>query len=233
MEQDMTGFDLKTRRKQLGLTQQEASARMGVSQPYVALLEMGKRKLSGKLLRKAMRLYRLGPEALPPSANPTRPVGADQLARELAALGYPGFAYMKSGWRKNPGEVLVAALAQSDLESRVTEALPWLVLNYPELDKDWLVAQARLGNLSNRLGFVVDLAKSVAERQDGADSSRVHSLAQLKEALRASRLADEGTLCQESLSVRERDWLRENRSDEARFWHLLTKWRPEHLQYAA
>lgn len=229
----MTGVDLRTRRKQLGLTQKEASERMGVSQPYLALLEMGKRRLSVKLLRKAMRLYGLSPAVLPPSSNPVRPVGADQLARQLAALGYPGFAYMKSGWRKNPGEVLMAALAQPDLESRVTEALPWLVLKYPGLDKDWLVAQARLRNLTNRLGFVVDLAKSVAERQDGADSARVHSVAQLKDALRAGRLADEDTLCQQSLSARERDWLRENRSDEAKFWHLLTKWTPEHLQYAA
>jgi|SRR5882762_698427 len=228
----MTGVDLRTRRKELGLTQKEASGRMGVSQPYLALLENGKRRLSGKLLRKAMRGYGLSPVVLPPSSSPTRPVGADRLARGLAALGYPGFAYMKSGWKKNPGEVLMAALAQPNLESRVTEALPWLVVNYPELDKDWLVAQARLGNLSNRLGFVVDLAKSVAERQDGADSARVHLLVRLKDALRASRLAEEDTLCQESLSVRERDWLRENRPDEAKFWHLLTKWRPEHLQYA-
>jgi transcriptional regulator with XRE-family HTH domain len=229
----MTGVDLKTRRKGLGLTQKEASARMGVSQPYLALLENGKRRLSEKLLRKTMHLYGLSPTVLSPSSNPARPVGADQLARELAALGYPGFAYMRSGWKKNPAEVLVTALAQPDLESRVTEALPWLVLNYPELDRDWLVMQARLGNLSNRLGFVVDLAKSVAERHATADSCRVHSLMQLKEVLRASRLDVEDTLCQESLSARERDWLRENRPDEARFWHLLTKWRPEHLQYAA
>jgi transcriptional regulator with XRE-family HTH domain len=229
----MTGADLRTSRKLLGLTQKEASARMGVSQPYLALLEMGKRRLSSSLLRRAMHLYDLSPTVLPPSSEPVRPLGADQLARRLAALGYPGFAYMKSGRRKNPGEVLVAALAQSDLESRVTEALPWLVLNYPEVDKNWLVAQARLGNLSNRLGFVVDLAKSVAERQEGNDSPRVQALVQLKDALCASRLDVEDTLCQKSLSARERDWLRENRTDQAKFWHLLTKWKPEHLQYAA
>jgi transcriptional regulator with XRE-family HTH domain len=229
----MTGADLRTSRKLLGLTQKEASARMGVSQPYLALLEMGKRRLSSSLLRRAMHLYDLSPTVLPPSSEPVRPLGADQLARRLAALGYPGFAYMKSGRRKNPGEVLVAALAQSDLESRVTEALPWILLNYPEVDKNWLVAQARLGNLSNRLGFVVDLAKSVAERQEGNDSPRVQALVQLKDALCASRLDVEDTLCQKSLSARERDWLRENRTDQAKFWHLLTKWKPEHLQYAA
>ena len=233
LEEDMAGVELRAQRKRRGLTQREASARLGVSQPYLALLESGKRRLPEKLLRKAMRLYRLSPAVLPPKENPARPVGADQLARELAALGYPGFAYMKSGWRKNPGEVLVTALAQSDLDPRVTEALPWLVLRYPEMDRDWLVKQARLENLSNRLGFVVDLAKSVADRQDPRGSARSQSLEQLKNALRNSKLDVEDTLCEESLSPQERNWLRENRPDEAKFWHLLTKWRPEHLQYVA
>ena len=62
---------------------------------------------------------------------------------------------MRSGWRKNPGEVLLTALAQPDLESRLTEALPWLMLKYPKLDTKWVVSQARLFGLSNRLGFVV------------------------------------------------------------------------------
>ncbi len=47
-----------------------------------------------------------------------------------------------------------------------------------------------------------------------------------------SRLAKEDTLCQESLSEPERQWLREHRPDEARYWNLLTDWRPESLRYA-
>lgn len=124
------------------------------------------------------------------------------------------------------------ALSQPDLDPRVTEALPWLVLNYPDMDQNWLLRQARLSALSNRLGFVVDLAKSVADRQNTLDSAR-HDLEQFKVALCNSKLEKEDTLCEESLSPRERDWLRENRPDAAKFWNLLTKWRPEHLQYAS
>ena len=40
------------------------------------------------------------------------------------------------------------------------------------------------------------------------------------------------TFGQESLTETERNWLRANRPDEARFWHLLTNWQPEFLQYA-
>ena len=120
----------------------------------------------------------------------------------------------------------MTALAQPDLEPRLTEALPWLLLKYPQLDTGWVVSQARLFGLSNRVGFVVDLAKPLATRQD-----QVACLAKLTELLRASRLDVESTLCQESLSNAERNWLRENRSDEARYWHLLTDWKTDDLQY--
>jgi len=128
--------------------------------------------------------------------------------------------------------VLLAALAQPTLDSRLAEALPWLLLRYPELDGDWLATQARLTNLTNRLGFVVDLAKRVAERNGETDSPRYHALTQLSERLRQSRLDVEDTFGQESLTEAERNWLRTNRPAEAQFWHLLTNWRPEFLQFA-
>ncbi|HKC70368.1 MAG TPA: hypothetical protein VKB60_02040, partial [Terriglobales bacterium] len=71
----------------------------------------------------------------------------------MAALDYPGFAYLRAGWKRNPAEVLVSALAQPNLEPRLTEALPWLLLRYAaQLNRDWLAQQARLYKLSNRLG---------------------------------------------------------------------------------
>jgi hypothetical protein len=138
---------------------------------------------------------------------------------------------VRGGRLKNPGEVLLAALAKPTLDSRVAEALPWLLLRYPDLDCDWLLAQARLSNLTNRLGFVVDLARRVAEGKSETDSPRYHALTRLSEGLRRSRLDVEDTFGQESLSETERDWLRTNRPEEAKFWHLLTNWRPEFLQY--
>ena len=138
---------------------------------------------------------------------------------------------MRGGWLKNPGEVLLTALAQPTLDSRVAEALPWLLLHYPEVDSDWLVMQARLLNLTNRLGFVVDLARRVLERNSETNSSRCHALTHLSEILRSSRLDVEDTFGQESLTETERSWLRSNRPPDAQFWHLLTNWQPEFLQY--
>ena len=55
----------------------------------------------------------------------------DDLAKALAALGYPGFAYLKSGRRTNPAQLLLTALSASDLEVRLAEGLPWVVWQHP------------------------------------------------------------------------------------------------------
>ncbi len=223
---------LKHARAQNGWTQFETARRMGVSQPYWALLESGKRKGPERLVRKAVRVLGLSPTLLPASVPEQSRVSGDELVRALAGLGYPGFAYVRSGWRRNPAEVLLLALQQDELESRVTEALPWLLLRFPDMDTRWLASTARLLNVPNRLGFVADLARRVAERRDGPHSERSRRLGELVAELDNSRLAREDTLSQASLSQAEREWLRNNRPDEARYWNLLTNWRPEHLQYA-
>jgi hypothetical protein len=139
---------------------------------------------------------------------------------------------MRPARKRNPAEVLLTALAQDDLESRLAEALPWLLLRYSDMDQQWLVVQARLLNLSNRLGFVVTLSKEVLVNRGENNSTRYQSLLQLENQLRASRLDREDTLCQVSLSSSEQNWLRQTRPPAAAAWHLLTDWRPHHLQYA-
>ena len=227
----MTGDTLRSARKRRGWTQSEAGARLGVSQAYVALLENNARSVPPKLARKAVRVFGLPPVFLPLTGKRPSKVTPNELTRDFSRLGYPGFAHVRGGWRKNPGEVLLAALAQPELESRVAEALPWLLLNYPNLDNKWLGDQARLLNLTNRLGFVVDLALRVAEKKGEMNSERCQALANLANTLRHSRLEAEDTFAQSSLSDTERNWLRANRGSEADFWHLLTDWRPELLQY--
>jgi hypothetical protein len=61
----------------------------------------------------------------------TPPFCVITLATELASLGYPGFAYLKSRGKKNPAEVLLSALSSNHLEARLVEALPWILLKYP------------------------------------------------------------------------------------------------------
>jgi transcriptional regulator with XRE-family HTH domain len=212
----------------------KAAERLGVSQPYLAMLERGQRPLTPKLAQRAAKVYDLAPTAVPrsPRQLPTR-VNAATLARDLAGLGYPGFAYLRSHrWTpKNPGEVLLGALAQDDLAPRLVEALPWLVLRYSTLDWSWVVREAKMRDLQNRLGFVVGLARQLAVRV--GDARKARSLANLEAHLDRSRLTREDTLCRASLPEPERRWLTEHRPDAAKHWNLLTDWTADALRYAA
>lgn len=230
----MNGYDLRAARLAKGWNQVEAAGRLGVSQSYLAMLERGQRRLTPRLALRAARLYTVSPTAVPPSQpGVTSRVDAATLARDLAGLGYAGFAYMRSRqWTpKNPGEVLLTALAQDNLEPRLVEALPWLVLRYAMLDWGWVVREAKVRDLQNRLGFVVGLARRLAER--AADQDKALTLTNLEAELDRSRLAREDTLCRATLPEPERRWLTEHRSEEAKHWNLLTDWTADALRYAA
>ena len=230
----MTGRQLRQGRKNKLWTQEEAATKLGVSQPYLSLMESGARRVPARFARKAARLYELSSAVLPLETSWAEAPRwqAQALAVYLAGLGYPGLAYLKPARKKkNPAEVLFAALNCANLESRLTEALPWVVLHYPDLDWSWLVTAAKTQNLQNRLGFVTALARRLVEQ--GGKGEVGAFLGQQEAVLDRARLVREDTLCHHSLSEAERRWVRENRSAEARHWNLLTDLSPEHLSYAA
>src|SRR5215831_4934420 len=126
----MKAQELKDARLLKGWGQTEAARRLGVSQAYVNMLEKGKRGLTPKLLHKFVQVYGLSPEVLPVSKTFEKNADPKHLAEYLAKLGYPGLAYLHAHVaKKNPAEVLLLALKQDSLESRVAEALPWVPLN--------------------------------------------------------------------------------------------------------
>ena len=88
-----------------------------------------------------------------------------------------------------------------------------------------------MNDLQNRLGFVTNVARRLAESRGEAEVAA--TLAREESALERSRLVREDTLCHESLTQTERRWLRKNRPPEARHWRLLTDLSPEQLDYAA
>jgi transcriptional regulator with XRE-family HTH domain len=213
---------VKKARVDRGWSQQEAAARLGVSQAYLSLLERGRRS-TAPLARRLMQVYDLPPTVLPVE-EVRENVTAEFLAYELASLGYPGFAHLRGrAKRANPAEFLLTALGQRNLEARVAEGLPWLVLQYRDMPLEWLVREARARTLQNRLGFVVTLGRRAACRDD---------LEGLEQTLADSRLEKEDSFCKE-LNEAERRWLRAHRSDEAKQWHLLSDLQPSALRYVA
>lgn len=222
----MTGAQLKAVRERLKLTQQEAAARWKVSQPYLSLMEHGRRSVPVGLARLLTR-HETGLAAGLPleSLRAT----ADELPRLLGSLGYSGFAYLATpNDVANPASVLFSALCLPHMPARVVEALPWLMVSFPELDWNWLLDRAKLANLQNRLGYLVVLARRVAERQ--SDFALATRLLDVEHRLEEARLAKEDTLGR-ALTEVERRHLREHRPSEAVHWNVLTGLRLEDLRY--
>jgi len=225
----MTAGQWRTGREKAGLTQVEAARSLNVSQPYLSQLEAGLRAAAAGLARKAAKLYELPPTALPlPAPLDVRGVPPDELQRKLASLNYPGFEHVRSKARSNPAEVVLSAVVKQDLDTRLVEALPWVLSRYTDLNWAWLRDRAKLRNAQNRLGYLVHVAGQTAR----ALPDTVRVLSGWESELEEARLAREGTLCRDSMPEPERTWLRSNRPEAAAHWSLLTGLTAEQLPYA-
>jgi transcriptional regulator with XRE-family HTH domain len=205
--------NLKLWRRRNNLTQIDAAGLLGVSQPYLSLLERGARPLSRHLRDRLRQVH--GQRDVPRTD--------DRFRAQLSALGYPGFAHVPSERPVPlPGVVLLDALAEPTLDARVTDGLPWLVRHYAgELDWPWLTRQAKLRNLQNRLGFLI---QHVLPSSPGASQSAMkRALAELDPA----RLLAESTLCWDAMPAATRRWMREHRSPQAAHWNVVTRLWPE------
>ena len=195
------------------------------------MMENGSRRVTDQLGSKMVDLYRLPATALPLEPGDLSMWNSASIAKAIADLGYPGFRQLRVGRSLNPAVVLLAAVSCSDLEVRIVESLPWLVVAHHGLDWEWLTREAKMRDAQNRLGFVVGLGQRVAERIDAA--AALGRLREVEEVLERARLAREDTLCQQSLSEAERRWLRKERPADALHWNLLTDLSAEVLPYAA
>jgi transcriptional regulator with XRE-family HTH domain len=203
---------LRRWRERNNLTQVDAARLLGVSQPYLSLLEKGARPLRRRLRDRL---------------NAVRPDGGehdttdDRLRAQLSALGYPGFAHV--GPRRPAGEpavVLLSALSQPTVDARVTEALPWLAREYAgTMDWSWLVQEAKLRNLQNRLGFLIQLANPSGMGKPAMKNAL--------DELEKARLLAEATFCWDSMPATTRKWMRERRSPEAEHWNVVSLMRSE------
>jgi transcriptional regulator with XRE-family HTH domain len=224
----MNGQTLRQARTDVGMSQVEAAAQLGVSQTLLSLMEKGERSVTPAVAQRAVTHLHATPELLPVSTKTRH--SDDQLAADLGALGYPGYGYLRSQPR-NPAEVFFDALDRPDLDARLVEALPWLPLRYSNMDWNWLTTQAKVHNRQNRLGFVVALSAKVAKKHTKRDV--VKRLSQVVKTLEEGRLAKTDTLCQESWPPSQRKFAHNQRSVLAAHWKLDTRLTEENLAYFA
>ena len=229
----MDGNRLKEARLKKNWTQVQAALALDVTQAYLSMLEKGHRPVSDRFARRALQVLNLPPTTLPlRSEELGLRVSSQKLdfSAELGALGYPGFSYLRVRRQRNPAELLLEALNEPNLDSRVAEGLPWVALAYVDMDWDWLVRNAKLRDRQNRLGFALCLASEVSEGKK--EGERTRKLGSCLEVLESARLAREDTFCHDSMTQAERAWLREHRSPSAAHWNLLTDMKGEDLAYA-
>src|SRR5712691_13031255 len=105
-----------------------------------------------------------------------------------------------------------------NLDSRLAEALPWVLLKHPDLNWEWLVRAAKVNDLQNKLGFVTNVARRLAEKLGNHETVSV--LREQELVLERSRLVHEETLCHDSLTQSARHWLQTNKSNEAKHCNL-------------
>lgn len=214
----MSGADVRQGRKTRGLTQRDLADKLGVSQGYVSLLESNDRSVPRHLASRLVSLLDLPAYRLPVSNS--EPLSPDRVVGALGTLGYPGFEHVRSHRKLNPAEVVLRALRSKNVEARVVEALPWVLLHYPDVDWQWLLSTAKQHDLQNRLGFVVSVARELAERR--GNSKAATTLHRWEQSLEGSRLQREDAFAGDASTETERRWLRNNRSAEAAHWNLLT-----------
>jgi hypothetical protein len=76
-----------------------------------------------------------------------------------------------------------------DLDIRIVEVLAWVFSRFHDLEWAWMIAQCRVSNLQNRLGYLVVFAGQLGNARAG--SNLKNALWHLEE----SGLASEGALC--------------------------------------
>lgn len=229
----MTGHQLSQYRKKMKRTQLQTARALGISQAYLSLLEAGKRPVTARLQRKAVTFFELPPTKVPAQLTfgELPVITDDQLASDLADLGYPGFSHLrrKRPRRKNPADVLLSALNAPQREARAVEALPWLLLAYPDMNWNEVTRLAKMLDLQNRLGFLMNVAGGMAEKRN---NRQLANLLRSREAkLERSMLAREDTLCNENMTRAERRWLDSNRSHNAKHWRILADLQPRDLNH--
>jgi transcriptional regulator with XRE-family HTH domain len=149
----MTAEQWITGRNKSGLTQAAAARSLNVSQPYLSQLETGMRTASAKLVRKAARLYKVTPTASLPEAFALPPGRPEDLQKKLVGLGYPGFEHLRATQSSNPAEVILSAVLRRDLDTRLVEALPWVLKTYTDLKLEMAAGPGEIAERAKPVGL--------------------------------------------------------------------------------
>lgn len=176
--------NLRAFRLRAGLSQSDLARKAGTSQPRVAVMESKGDPTLPRLewlarIADAMGVtvsYVLSERAmLEAESLSSLPEDEDNLAAHLKELGAPLTGSSRKSRTFSP-EAVVLGVLRVVPSSRMLECLP-AVLYKKDLDHEKLLRVAKERGLANRLGFVVDVAVTLAEEnRDRGKASRLRAL---------------------------------------------------------
>jgi transcriptional regulator with XRE-family HTH domain len=225
----VTGTTVRKSRESRSMTQEALASRLGVSQGYVSQLENGGRRVPPGLQKKLAAVLDMGPTALP-LPNVVESLSGEAVAGALGQLGYRPFAHHRAAVAMNPTQLVLGALLSRDLDSRLAEGLAWLLARYPDLEWTWLLPRVKQHDLQNRLGFLLELAGSIAGTNP--ESAGTDVLHRYRTLLEKSRLDRDEPLSSLGMTQAEQRWLLARRSPEAQRWRVLSSLRPATVAHA-
>jgi transcriptional regulator with XRE-family HTH domain len=177
--------NLKSFRLRAGLSQSDLAKKAATLQPRLAVMESTKNPTLPRLdwlVRVANSLGVTVSELLSekvvskPQPLSSLPENEDNLVAHLKELG-ASFTGPSTKTRPFSPEAVVLGVLRVVASSRMVECLPGLLYNNMDMDYKKLLKLARQRGLVNRLGFVVDVACSMAKNAGSTEKeSRLHWL---------------------------------------------------------
>ena len=221
---------LRTARQSRGWTQARAAARLGVSQPYLAMLEAGQRPLTSAVARQAMRVYGLPPTVLSPGVAPrVRPRRSPRTLRPSVIRASPT---SRAGAARRSIPARCCSLPSPSPSSRRARLRPCPGCSFATGASTRPGLSARPRCATSRPPWLRREPRARGGRARG-HGPRLAALRALEAALERSRLAREDTLGPRCPLRGRTARLETRRSAAARHWNLLTDWTAEALRHRA
>ncbi|MEK7783367.1 MAG: helix-turn-helix transcriptional regulator [Candidatus Binatota bacterium] len=231
--------NLRAFRLRAGLSQSDLARKAGTLQPRVAVMESAEDPTLPRLewlgrVAEAVGVpvsdlvsERVGPEA---DSLPDLPEDGDNLAAHLKGLGAPLTGPSRKNRAFSP-EAVVLGVLRVVPSSRMVECLPGLLFK-KEMDHEKLLRLAKGRGLVNRLGFVVDVAVTLAEEnRDREKLSRLRALSK-KLWMERRKEAEEFLMSEAPEDPELRNWLKKKTPRAGKKWGVYGAYSRERFREA-